>query len=223
MKRLLPAALLACCCLLPGLASAETAPPAETSIQTRPDDVSGDRFRDYLRMQGPVKLVSLNQEAAPKPVQVKYSRDWIDRLPKAEGGEQFRCLAEALYFEARGEPVKGQFAVAEVILNRVESSRYPDTFCGVIRQGTGRKYQCQFTFTCDGRAETIAERRAYERVAKVARIVLDGVTQNALTDGATHYHTTNVNPRWARVFAETTRIGQHIFYRDDSYRTASLD
>ncbi|MEY8840212.1 cell wall hydrolase, partial [Cribrihabitans sp. XS_ASV171] len=135
---------------MPGLGAAETAPSGaqKPEAQATSDHPSGDRFRNYLESREPLQKASL------KPVEVSYSRDWIDRLPKAEGGEQFRCLAEALYFEARGEPVKGQFAVAEVILNRVESSRYPDTFCGVIRQGTGRKYQCQFTFTCDGRAET---------------------------------------------------------------------
>ncbi|MFC3615252.1 cell wall hydrolase [Lutimaribacter marinistellae] len=216
MKNVFAAAWLASCCLLPTFGTAETAPSGEqTEIEKHARD--GAPFRNYLGSRKPLEKDEL------EPLQVSYSRDWIDRLPNATGGEQFRCLAEALYFEARGEPVKGQFAVAEVILNRVESSQFPNTLCGVIRQGTGRKYQCQFTYTCDGRAETISERRAYERVAKVARMVIDGATQNALTDGATHYHTTHVNPRWAKVFAETARIGRHIFYRDNSYRTASLD
>eukprot|EP00581_Thalassiosira_minuscula_P035425 CAMPEP_0184455124 /NCGR_PEP_ID=MMETSP0740-20130409/22369_1 /TAXON_ID=385413 /ORGANISM="Thalassiosira miniscula, Strain CCMP1093" /LENGTH=142 /DNA_ID=CAMNT_0026826875 /DNA_START=64 /DNA_END=489 /DNA_ORIENTATION=- len=82
--------------------------------------------------------------------QIEYSKAWLDAQPKAAGGEQFACLAEALYFEARGETVKGQFAVAEVILNRVKSAQFPNSLCGVIKQGTGRKYQCQFTYTCDG-------------------------------------------------------------------------
>lgn len=130
-----------------------------------------------------------------------------------------KCLAEALYFEARGESVRGQFAVAEVILNRVESSRFPDTLCGVIKQGTGKKYQCQFTYTCDGRKEVIREKKAYERVSKVARAAIDGVSEE-LTEGATHYHTKAVNPSWSRAYKETARIGVHIFYRHN-YRTAS--
>ncbi|MFY0311626.1 cell wall hydrolase [Leisingera sp. D0M16] len=150
---------------------------------------------------------------------VEYSKAWLDSRPKATGGEQFACLAEALYFEARGETVKGQFAVAEVILNRVESEQFPDTLCGVINQGTGRKYQCQFTYTCDGYKEVINEKKAYQRVAKVARAALDGL-KTELTDGATYYHTTAVRPRWSRVFTNTTRIGVHVFYRDDRYRTA---
>ncbi|WP_264212767.1 cell wall hydrolase [Leisingera thetidis] len=151
--------------------------------------------------------------------QVEYSKTWLDTQPKAEGGEQFACLAEALYFEARGETVKGQFAVAEVILNRVKSAQFPNTLCGVIKQGTGRKYQCQFTYTCDGYKEVINEKKAYQRVAKVARAALDGL-RTELTEGATYYHTTAVRPRWSRTFTNTTRIGVHLFYRDDRYQTA---
>lgn len=149
---------------------------------------------------------------------VEYSRGWVDALPKADGGSEWSCLSEALYFEARGETVKGQFAVAEVILNRVKSGRFPDSVCGVIHQGTGKRYQCQFTYTCDGHAETIHEPAAFARVGKVARLILDGKSQ-ALTNGATHYHTTNVRPRWSRVYSKTAQIGVHIFYRDN-YRTA---
>ncbi len=154
-----------------------------------------------------------------RPQVVSYTRDWVRSQPKAEGDAQWRCLAQALYFEARGETVKGQFAVAEVIMNRVRSKQYPSTPCAVVNQGTGRKFQCQFTFTCDGHKEVISEPGAYEQVAKIARAVLDGVNAG-LTDGATHYHTTAVRPRWSRAFKQTARIGVHVFYRPN-YRTAS--
>lgn len=170
-------------------------------------------------------LKSLLTESAPRdrdrPKTFSYSSDWLDNQPRAKGDDQFRCLAEALYFEARGETVKGQFAVAEVIMNRVKSARFPATPCGVVKQGTGRRYQCQFTYTCDGYKDVIAEKKAYERVAKVARAVMDG-TFGALTGGATHYHTTAVRPKWARVYQKTARIGVHVFYRHN-YRTASAD
>ncbi len=154
-----------------------------------------------------------------KPTEVKFTKDYLDSLPAAQGGDNFACLAEALYFEARGETVKGQFAVAEVIMNRVKSSQFPNTLCSVINQGTGRKYQCQFSYTCDGHEEVIREKTAYERVSKVARLVIDGA-KTGLTDGATYYHTTAVRPRWSKSFTKTTRIGVHLFYRDDRYRTA---
>lgn len=146
------------------------------------------------------------------PRMPRYDAAWLATQPKATGDSQWECLAEALYFEARGESIRGQFAVAEVILNRVESGRFPDSICDVVRQGTGRKFACQFTYTCDGLPEHVSEKRAWERVAKVARAVLDG--RNAqLTEGATHYHTTAVNPDWANVYERTAQIGAHLFYR----------
>lgn len=150
---------------------------------------------------------------------VEFSRAWLDAQPKAKGDAQWACLSEALYFEARGETVKGQFAVAEVIMNRVKSTRFPSSLCGVINQGTGKKFQCQFTYTCDGHAERIGEPQAFARVSKVARAIIDGKSP-ALTSGATHYHTTAVRPRWSKVYTKTARIGVHIFYRH-TYRSAS--
>ena len=150
--------------------------------------------------------------AKAKPAEIGYSRDWLDAQPAVKGDDQWACLAEALYFEARGESVKGQFAVAEVILNRVDSPRFPDTVCGVINQGTGRKYACQFTYTCDGFKEIINEPRAFKRVGKIAKVMVSGAPRD-LTDGATFYHTRAVSPRWSRKFTRTTSIGQHHFYR----------
>ncbi len=156
----------------------------------------------------------------PKPVlgifghrqQFNYTREWLASLPVATGDAQWQCLTEALYFEARGESVKGQFAVAEVIMNRVDSPAFPNTVCKVVHQGTGKRFQCQFTYRCDGRREVIGNRAAWEQVGKVARIMLDGKARD-LTDGATHYHTRSVRPRWSRKFLRTTAIGAHYFYR----------
>jgi spore germination cell wall hydrolase CwlJ-like protein len=186
------------------------------------DDETGNALikaeKNGLRAVSPNRLQSLMNTTDTK-TGVTFARSWIDNQPKASGGDHWRCLAEALYFEARGETVKGQFAVAEVIMNRVDSSRFPQSVCGVIHQGTGRKYQCQFTYTCDGNPERISEPHAFERVAKVARVVLDGRAPD-LTNGATHYHTTNVRPKWSRVYEKTAAIGVHLFYRH-TYRTAS--
>ncbi|WP_254435838.1 cell wall hydrolase [Ruegeria arenilitoris] len=211
LRYILAAATLAAT-MLPSVSFAEreATDTAERELVTR-TDLPGQNFRDYLTLFKPRKKL--------EPIKVSYSKSWLDQQPAATGDENFKCLAEALYFEARGESVRGQFAVAEVILNRVESSRFPDSLCGVIKQGTGKKYQCQFTYTCDGHKEVIREKKAYERVSKVARAAIDGVAKE-LTEGATHYHTTAVNPSWSRVYKETARIGVHIFYRHN-YRTAS--
>ncbi|WP_353309971.1 cell wall hydrolase [Shimia sp. NS0008-38b] len=152
-----------------------------------------------------------------KPTEISFSRAFIDELPKVEEAHrtaEWQCLSQALYFEARGESVKGQFAVAEVIMNRADHASFPQSVCGVINQGTssGRKYQCQFTYNCDGVSDKIHERDAYERVGKVAHLLLDGAPKT-LTNGATHYHTKAVNPRWSRTFERTTTIGVHHFYR----------
>ena len=141
-----------------------------------------------------------------------YTAEYLDALPSEKGDAQWRCLSEALYFEARGEAIKGQFAVAEVILNRVDSNRFPSTICRVVHQGTGRYLQCQFTYTCDGYADRIGEKVAWARAGKIASLMM--IAENRpLTGGATHYHTKAVNPRWARVFPRTATIGAHHFYQ----------
>ncbi|MEM7076288.1 MAG: cell wall hydrolase [Pseudomonadota bacterium] len=161
---------------------------------------------------------------AIEALEIEYSRDWLSKLELGAEGPvddtQWRCLAEAIYFEARGESVKGQFAVAEVILNRVDSADFPDTICGVVHQGTGRKFACQFTYTCDGKAENINEPKAFDRVGKVAHVMVDGASR-ALTDGATHYHTKAVSPNWSRVYPRTATIGYHHFYRKPTRVTSN--
>ena len=174
----------------------------------------GSLFGAERRALSAAELTSLvGTETQSWDMAAKMTDDYLKTQPPAKGSEEWSCLAEALYFEARGESTKGIFGVAEVILNRVEDSRFPDSVCGVINQGTGKRYRCQFTYTCDGRPETIKELSAYERVGKVARIMLDGAPRT-LTEGATHYHTKSVKPKWSRVFPRTTTIGYHHFYRE---------
>ena len=136
----------------------------------------------------------------------------LDSMPPASGGPEWKCLTEALYFEARSETLAGQFAVGEVILNRAASADFPDTICGVVSQGASRRNACQFSYNCDGKAEHFTEPRAYERAAKLARMMLDGRAL-VLTNGATYYHASSVSPSWARSFVKTAQIGRHSFYR----------
>lgn len=136
----------------------------------------------------------------------------VAAAPRATGNAQWRCLTEAIYFEARGEPVNGQVAVAEVILNRVDAQNYPDTVCAVVNQGTGRLHACQFSYTCDGNPENVTDGNAWETAGKIARRLLDGAPRQ-LTDAATHYHADYVDPYWARVYPKTAHVGRHLFYR----------
>lgn len=199
--------------LFVGSFSAGSAAMAESS----PEQLLRHEQRGLGRV--PAKLIERGLSQSTTLGSLTYTRAWLASHPVAKGDSQWACLSEALYFEARGESVKGQFAVAEVILNRVASSRYPNSVCGVINQGTGRKFACQFSYTCDGRAEVISEPKAYTRVGKVAKLMLNGAPRN-LTQGAMFYHTVNVNPNWARKFTRTATIGVHHFYRRP-VRTAS--
>ena len=182
--------------------------------------------REALEMVPDNRLAVLTTVPAPAdrsialaPGAIEYSSAFLASLPVTSGGSEWRCLAEALYHEARGETAQGMFAVGEVILNRVESADYPNSVCGVVHQGTGRKYACQFTWTCDGLSDAINERTAFNKVGKVAKLLIDGAPRE-LTDGATHYHTRAVNPSWASRFPRTAAIGAHLFYRQPT-RTAS--
>ena len=116
-----------------------------------------------------------------------------------------QCLSEALYFEARGEGVQGQQAVAEVILNRVDSRGFPSTVCGVVNQ------PAQFSYTIGGR-KRITNKAAYLRARDIAQAALSGAPRN-LTGGATYFHTPAVRPAWSHRFQRTVQIGAHIFYR----------
>lgn len=150
--------------------------------------------------------------ATPDIPKISHTREWLDSQPVASGDAEWECLTQALYFEARGESISGQFAVAEVILNRVDSSRFPNTVCAVVNQGTDKLHQCQFSYTCDGKPEVVNEPAAYDNVGKIARALLDGAPRN-LTFGATYYHNQSVRPRWSRVFTRTASIDGHLFYR----------
>ncbi len=125
---------------------------------------------------------------------------------------ELEFLAKAVYFEARGEPLDGQRAVAEVILNRVDSPRFPSTVCAVVTQGSSRG--CQFSYHCSGRSQAIREQAAYTRAMRVASSALAGHPRT-LTEGATYFHTRAVRPSWSKRFVRTAQIGHHIFYRQD--------
>ena len=136
--------------------------------------------------------------------------------------EAIVCLATAIYFEARGEPTLGQIAVGQTILTRVEDYRYPDNVCDVVKEGYYYSWdksipipdQCQFSFWCDGKPETITDQSAYEWAEEISWGLLDGTLAVIdLTDGATHYHAYWVKPSWSERFTQTVRINDHIFYR----------
>lgn len=152
------------------------------------------------------------RENAPAAPVGKLDVGTLDAMPRVNGDAQWQCLAEAIYFESRGEPLAGQIAVAEVVLNRVDDSGFPKTVCGVTRQGAGSGRGCQFSYACDGRSDAMKSAVSRDRSEKLARLMLDGRART-VTDGATYFHTRSVRPDWSRKFTRTTAIGHHLFYR----------
>jgi len=143
------------------------------------------------------------------------------RLNDAARAKQEKCLADAIYFEARGEPVRGQMAVAQVVINRVFSGHYPHSVCGVVYQNARRHLACQFTFACDGIPERINEPSAWERAKLIAREALDGKFWLNDIGKATHYHARWVHPWWVREMRKLDRIGVHTFYRPRNWGDGS--
>ena len=124
-----------------------------------------------------------------------------------------RCLAQAIYFESRSEPEEGQAAVAQVVLNRVQSGLYPSTICGVVYQNRNRRHACQFSFACEGKALRVTEAEPWKVATRIAREVLEGKVYVSDVGGSTHYHANYVRPRWARALKKMDVIGNHIFYK----------
>ncbi len=124
-----------------------------------------------------------------------------------------KCLANAVYFEARGEEVRGQIAVAQVVMNRVFSPFYPKDVCGVVYENANRHNACQFTFACDGIPDVVTEPDAWERAKRIARDMLDGKLWMPEVSKSTHYHAYWVHPDWVNEMKKIYKVGVHTFYR----------
>ncbi|MGC0052342.1 cell wall hydrolase [Brucella pituitosa] len=129
------------------------------------------------------------------------------------GSKEQKCLAEAVYYEARGETVKGQVAVAQVVLNRVRNPSYPGTICDVVYQNRNWLNACQFSFACDGQKHRVTEMPQWRMAQQVAKTVTAGQIWLPEVGSSTHYHATYVSPFWAPTMKKMTKIGLHVFYR----------
>jgi spore germination cell wall hydrolase CwlJ-like protein len=132
-----------------------------------------------------------------------------------------KCLTEAVYFEARGEAVRGQIAVAQVVMNRTFSGFYPSTVCGVVYQSKHRHFACQFTFACDHVADVVREPDMWDRAKKIAKAMLDGQLWLPEVDKSTHYHAYWVRPSWVHEMKKTYKFGVHTFYRPRAWGDGS--
>ena len=162
----------------------------------------------------PVSLVVLN---APKNVTIAERAsdqpDFTALIDPGSARDEEKCLAQAIYFEARSEPEEGMAAVAQVVLNRVKTGLYADTVCGVVFQNSHRYKACQFSFTCEGKSLRVIEQDHWQTALRIAREVTEGKTWLADVGSSTHYHATYVRPDWASRLKRMDKIGHHIFYR----------
>jgi spore germination cell wall hydrolase CwlJ-like protein len=138
--------------------------------------------------------------------------DYASLIDQEQAGREKKCLAEAIYFEARSEPEDGQAAVAQVVLNRVSSGLYPASVCGVVYQNRHRWHACQFSFACEGKSLRIADQDSWATARRIADDVMGGRTYLADVGGSTHYHANYVRPGWAKRLKKMDVIGHHIFY-----------
>jgi spore germination cell wall hydrolase CwlJ-like protein len=163
-------------------------------------------FAVALRQDEPINLI-------PR-LQANDHRWADDPLPASVLSDQEQhCLTAGVYFEARGEPVRGQAAVAQVILNRVRNPEYPDNICGVVYQNKAWRNRCQFSFACDRIKDKVNDPKRWAVAAQVAREVTEGRIWLAEVGSSTHYHANYVKPSWAASMRKAGQIGLHIFYK----------
>ena len=176
----------------------EPVPPAGSGVSVAP---KGEVNSGNQHMQTPAERLGLFDEKA---------------RAKSE-----KCLAEAVYFEARGEAVRGQIAVAQVVLNRAFSGFYPSTVCAVVYQNKHRHLACQFTFACDNVADVVREPDMWDRARKIAKAMLDGQLWLPEVAKSTHYHAYWVRPSWVHEMKKMYKFGVHTFYRPRAWGDGS--
>ncbi|KRR09483.1 cell wall hydrolase [Bradyrhizobium valentinum] len=176
---------------------------------------------------GPVRAGDMGESVAPKGEvnadnqRAKTPAERLGLFDEKSRARSEKCLAEAVYFEARGEAVRGQIAVAQVVLNRAFSGKYPETVCGVVYQNKHRHLACQFTFACDNNKDVIREPEMWERAQRIAKAMLDGQLWLPEVDKSTHYHAYWVRPSWVNEMKKTYKTGVHTFYRPRAWGNGS--
>jgi spore germination cell wall hydrolase CwlJ-like protein len=194
-----------------------SAQPAQ-SFSIAVPGVQQDAGRTDIRLIPADKLMALETPAGI--VRVPGKSDAASARAKRR---DIQCLATAMYFEARGEPARGQYIVGRVILNRVQSRYYPDDICSVVYQNAHMKNACQFSFACDGLPNRVRDSESWEQIEWRATFLVDCKDLCSIAASgrsnlwtSTHYHADYVNPNWAKKLQRTGQVGRHIFYYTSS-------
>ena len=165
------------------------------------------------------KAVELEQKAAtgskappaPSKAITKVEVQAVDPDGKQPLDDAITCLARTIYWEAKSEGVAGMEAIANVVMNRLGHEGFPDTICGVVRQGHERG-ACQFSWWCDGRSDNAKENESYVTAKEVARKALNRQLPDR-TGGALYFHHRKVTPQWSAKYIRTASVGEHLFYK----------
>jgi spore germination cell wall hydrolase CwlJ-like protein len=176
---------------LAAVSPSPTAPPPVNAVEKTPAPVAG--------------FIAARTDLTDRP-------GYATLIGAKDRARQLRCLAEAIYFEARSEPEAGQAAVAEVVLNRVRSGIYPTTVCGVVYQDREHPFACQFSFACEGKSLRVEEPGPWATATRIAEGVADGKMFDKRFASAINYHAVYVRPFWAPTLKRLDRIGLHVFY-----------
>lgn len=230
-RSLLAVAGVAVCILMTAMsatASVKEAKIARAAAEDLADEA--ELVADYAKFLAEATAMAREEleaprlKPAPRPAVIAGAAPRIDDLvavdftdfdvARLEGAER-KCLAEAIYYEARSESRVGRMAVADVVLNRVASPIYPDSICEVVYQGAERRTGCQFSFTCDGSMKARRNQRQWREAELLAGAIMAGV-RKPVSRNATHYHANYVSPPWAETLSPTAVIGTHKFYRFQS-------
>jgi spore germination cell wall hydrolase CwlJ-like protein len=165
--------------------------------------------------------IALKGEVNSDDQRDKTPAERLGLLDEKSRAKSEKCLAEVIYFEARGEAVRGQIAVAQVVLNRAFSGFYPTTVCGVVYQNKHRHFACQFTFACDNVADVVREPDMWDRAKRIAKAMLDGQIWLPEVGKSTHYHAYWVHPSWVNEMKKMYKFGVHTFYRPRAWGDGS--
>jgi hypothetical protein len=195
------------------------------SFEVAPTELTQDVLLSYIdRTRGTNLALNAIEDMTTTPalngdmLEVYAQKKFVPTVKKVKlSKEEQLCLTQAIYHEARGESEAGQWAVANVIINRALSKKFPGSLCGVVFQNADKgRYKCQFTFACDGRSDYGTEKAAWNRASKMALVAFRefqvGDRPGVVPNDALYYHTTAVAPKWSNTFDRVATIGSHVFY-----------
>ncbi len=174
--------------------------------------MSEDKIKDTLAVIDQNVVLQLKEDTSA--MRALFTGSLVDHYTRETSEDARKCLAQAIYFEARSEPPEGWVAVADVVINRARDPRYPASICGVVFQGEYRKNRCQFSFACDGRSDRAYNRELWEKAVRLADYKLSNISPFPTLTDATHYHADYVTPYWSEKLERVSKIGRHIFYVD---------